>query len=238
MTRNWEQETKERVAKIKQILTQSGAGGVVFGASGGKDSALVGILCKMASDNTLGVIMPCDSALNYTTDKEHALMLGKQYGIEHVVVDLTSTKNTLKAAIGGGFANQSEINIAPRLRMTALYAIAANRGALVAGTSNRSEIHMGYFTKWGDAACDFNPIKDLTKTEVQAFLAHLGAPKIIHTKPPSASLFDGQTDEADMGITYDEIDAFLLHGEKGESYHIIERYHEISHHKRNNVSSK
>jgi len=232
INRIWAKEAEQRVAQISEIMAQSGAKGIVFGASGGKDSALVGILCKMACENTIGIIMPCGSALNYATDKQHALLLGKQYGIEHIEVDLTFTKSTIKSAIGGDFSHQAEINIAPRLRMTTLYAIAANHGALVAGTSNRSEIYMGYFTKWGDAACDFNPIKDLTKTEVQAFLAHLGAPEAIYTKAPSASLFDGQTDEADMGITYDEIDEFLLMDKKSENYHIIEKYHNISHHKR------
>jgi len=232
INREWKKEAEQRVMQISQIVAEAGVKGIIFGASGGKDSALVGILCKMACENTIGVIMPCGSKLNYTTDRQHAFLLGEQYGIEHMEVDLTGTKNMLKSAIGSDFNHQAEINIAPRLRMTALYAIAANRGALVAGTSNRSEIHMGYFTKWGDAACDFNPIKDLTKTEVQEFLAYLEAPEAIYKKAPSASLFDGQTDEADMGITYDEIDEFLLTGKKGENYHIIERYHNISHHKR------
>jgi NAD+ synthase len=92
---------------------------------------------------------------------------------------------------------------------------------------------MGYFTKWGDGACDFNPVSDLTKTEIFEFLRHLKAPEIFYTKPPSAGLYEGQTDEADMGITYAELDHFLLTGEKGPNYHIIEKYHKTTQHKRN-----
>ena len=116
--------------------------------------------------------------------------------------------------------------------MTTLYAIGAEKGYLVAGTGNRSERYMGYFTKWGDGACDFNPIADLCATEVFDFLRYLGAPDHVVTKAPSAGLFEGQTDEKEMGVTYAEIDAYL----KGEPVSeqakaIIERYHKASLHK-------
>ncbi|MCL2282313.1 MAG: NAD(+) synthase, partial [Fibromonadales bacterium] len=125
------------------------------------------------------------------------------------------------------------VNIAPRLRMTTLYAIAANENRLVAGTGNLSEIYMGYFTKWGDGAFDFNPISDLTVTEVYEFLHFLNAPDFIISKAPSAGLFDGQTDESEMGIAYSSIDEFLLNGTASErDIAIIERFHKASEHKR------
>ena len=127
---------------------------------------------------------------------------------------------------------QALSNIAPRLRMITLYAIGAAEGRLVAGTGNRSERYMGYFTKWGDGACDFNPIADLTVTEVYEFLEFLGAPENIIKKAPSAGLFEGQTDEAEMGVTYAAIDSLLLTGKVGEEdKKIIDRYHSRSAHK-------
>ena len=102
-------------------------------------------------------------------------------------------------------------NINPRLRMTTLYAYAYKHGYLVAGTGNRSEAMMGYFTKWGDGAYDFNPISDLTVTEVYELLRYLKAPSEIIDKAPSAGLYEGQTDEQEMGISYAEIDDYLLY---------------------------
>ncbi|MCL2575394.1 MAG: NAD(+) synthase [Defluviitaleaceae bacterium] len=229
---DFEMETIMRVTQIQDFLLKAGAKGIVFGASGGKDSALVGILCRMAHRNTLGVIMPCSSSLNYTKDRDDAILVAEQFGIKHIEVDLTPTKSSLVSAIGMELSQQADINIAPRLRMATLYAIAANRGSVVAGTSNRSEIYMGYFTKWGDGASDFNPIFDLTATEVHAFLEYLEVDERIYKKAPSASLFEGQTDEADMGISYTEIDEFLLTSTMGDNYHIIEKYHNASRHKR------
>ncbi|MCL2856012.1 MAG: NAD(+) synthase [Defluviitaleaceae bacterium] len=232
--KNWDGEIALRVAGIRQALAEAGAGGIVFGSSGGKDSALVGILAKMATDDVLGVMMPCGSINNYNQDMEDAKLLASTYKIPHIVVDLTKTKQTLLDNLGGNakITQAADININPRLRMTTLYTIAASRNYLVAGTGNRSEIYMGYFTKWGDGAFDLNPIQDLTKTEIFAFLQYLGAPAVFYTKPPSAGLFEGQTDEMDMGITYDELDTFLLTGEKGANYHKIEKAHKATAHKR------
>jgi len=234
INRDWESEITKRVAKIKEALADARADGIVFGSSGGKDSALVGILCKMATDNVLGVIMPCGSASNFGQDMEDAGLLGETYNIDHIVIDLTEVKHLLAQGIMAHVpvTQPASININPRLRMTTLYTIAQSRNYLVAGTGNRSEIHMGYFTKWGDGAFDFNPIQDLTKTEIFAFLEYLGAPAVFYTKPPSAGLFEGQTDEDDMGLTYDELDTYLLTGEKGKNHHKIEKAHRATAHKR------
>lgn len=235
MKRNYAQETESRVAWIKSVMAEAGAKGLVFGASGGKDAALTGILCKMACDNTLGIIMPCESTRNYGEDRADALLLAQTFGIEHIEISLTSTKKELLAAIGQPLGRTSSINIAPRLRMATLYAVGAERGALVVGTGNRSEAHMGYFTKWGDGVYDLNPIADLTVTEIFEFLKHLGVPPVFYTKAPSAGLFEGQTDEEEMGVTYTEIDNFLLNGEIGPNFDKIRRFHEISEHKRRPV---
>ena len=135
---------------------------------------------------------------------EDAKNIAKQYAIETRVVDLTAVKETeiesLKESVN---LNEAALaNMAPRLRMITLYAIAASENRLVAGTGNRSEAYVGYFTKWGDGAHDFNPIADLTVTEIYEFLRYLKAQEYIINKVPSAALFDGQTDEAEMGITY------------------------------------
>ncbi|MCL2353553.1 MAG: NAD(+) synthase [Defluviitaleaceae bacterium] len=231
MNRDFAEETKQRVAWIKKNLIDAGVNTIVFGASGGKDSALVGALCKMACDDTLGVMMPCGPVENFAKDKEDALLFFQHFDIEYLEVDLTHTKGALVRSLNEELKKDACININPRLRMAALYALGANRGALVAGTSNKSERYMGYFTKWGDGAFDFNPIADLTATEVAAFLKHLKVPEVLYTKAPSAGLYAGQTDEEEMGIAYKEIDDFLLYGKKGDNYHIIERYHNRSKHK-------
>jgi len=236
MLRDYKREAEDRVAWIKQILADAGCAAIVFGSSGGKDSVLVGALCKMACENTLGIIMPCESVRNFEEDTEDALLFARHFDIEHITVDLTAAKREMAAALPMELSQQASTNINPRLRMATLYAAAATRGALVAGTSNRSETHMGYFTKWGDAGCDFNPIADLTVTEIYEFLQHLGAPECFWTKAPSAGLFPGQTDEAEMGVTYAEIDKYLLTGEKGLNFDKIERAHKITEHKRVGVA--
>ena len=117
--------------------------------------------------------------------------------------------------------------------MTTLYTYAAANSMLVAGTGNRSERYMGYFTKWGDGGFDFNPISDLTVGEVYEFLEFLGAPRSIIEKAPSAGLFEGQTDEKEMGVTYAAVDKYILTGEADEKDRkIIERYYNVSRHKR------
>jgi NAD+ synthase len=233
--RDYAHETGNRVTFIQGVLQSAGASGIVYGNSGGKDCTLVGILCKMACEDTLGLIMPCGSKRNYGEDRADAEAAAKQFGIDARVVDLSCAKEALAGTVGKHtrLSGAALANIAPRLRMAALYAVAASENRLVAGTGNRSEGHMGYFTKWGDAACDFNPIADLTVTEVYEFLRHLGAPGHIIGKAPSAGLFDGQTDEGEMGIAYSAIDAFLLTGRADEGDRaIIDRFHKMSEHKR------
>ena len=237
--RDYKVEFEKRVEFIKSVLAESGAKGIVYGNSGGKDSALVGILCKAACDNTVGIILPCTSRRNYDEDTADAKEVAARYNIEIRTVDLTPIKEAeLKALDGVATLNAAALaNIAPRLRMLTLYAIAAAENRLVAGTGNRSEAYVGYFTKWGDGAHDFNPIADLTVTEIYDFLRYLDAPKCVIEKAPSAALFDGQTDETEMGVTYAELDAYLSGGDiPANQKQTIERMHRISQHKRKGIA--
>ncbi len=235
--RDYKNELEERVSYVKKILAESHADGIIFGNSGGKDSALTGIICKKACDNTVGILMPCESKRNFGIDLEDGKALAEQFGIKSRTVDLTAAKKAVVEAASGA-ANLTDAaiaNIAPRLRMTTLYAIGASENRLVAGTGNKSEYYMGYFTKWGDGACDFNPIRDLTATEILEFLTWLGAPESIIRKAPSAGLFEGQTDEQEMGVTYRAIDEYLASGSASEKDKaVIERFHARSEHKRRN----
>lgn len=233
--RNYKEEFEKRVLFIKSILEKSGAKGIVFGNSGGKDSALVGILCKAACEDTVGVIMPCSTKRNYNEDAEDAVAVARQYGIETRTVDLSSVKEAEISVLKDVIAlnGNALVNIAPRLRMITLYAVAASEGRLVAGTGNRSEAYVGYFTKWGDGAYDFNPIADLTVTEVYEFLRYLNAPSRIIEKSPSAALFDGQTDEGEMGVTYAELDSYINGNEIDASKKAkVDKLHSQSEHKR------
>lgn len=232
--RNYKEELEKRIEFVRGMIRESGVTGIIYGNSGGKDSALAGIICKMACDNTLGVIMPCQSKRNYEEDTVDAFEVAKQFNIEVIIVDLTSVKNEFEKTLSGLDMNAKALtNVNPRLRMTALYAIAQSKDMLVCGTGNKSEIHMGYFTKWGDGAFDFNPIGDLTVGEIYEFLEFLNAPRSIMEKAPSAGLFEGQTDEQEMGITYKEIDNYILNGvATPEGLKTIERFHNASHHKR------
>lgn len=234
--RDYARETEERVAFIRDVMARAHAKALVFANSGGKDCALVGILCKMACEDTLSIMMPCHSKRNYGEDMADAVALCERFQIAHITVDLTATREAMLSAIGLSQAVTTEAasNIAPRLRMTVDYAVAQSRGALVAGTGNRSETYVGYFTKWGDGAYDFNPIYDLTVTEVYEFLDYLGAPENIRRKAPSAGLFEGQTDEGQLGVTYRQIDDVILTGTTDDpaAQEKIERYHRATDHKR------
>ena len=236
--RNYKIEFEKRVAFIQSVLCESGAKGIVFGNSGGKDSALVGILCKAACENTVGIILPCASKRNYDRDTADANEVAQKYNIETRSVDLTPVKEAEIEAIKKATTlnDAANLNMAPRIRMMTLYAIAASESRLVAGTGNRSELYVGYFTKWGDGSCDFNPIADLTVTEIYEFLRYLEAPKAVINKTPSAALFDGQTDETEMGISYAELDSFLFGKDIAkDKKEIIEKLHKSSEHKRKGI---
>ncbi|MBE6038066.1 MAG: NAD(+) synthase [Anaerofustis stercorihominis] len=236
MLRDYEKELQLRVEYIREMLKNANSKGIVFGNSGGKDSALVGILCKKACENTTGIIMPCQSRRNYEEDTVDAMEVADKFGIKTLTVDITNAKEAISSELSKvtELSQMASANINPRLRMITLYAYAHANNLLVAGTGNRSETYVGYFTKWGDGGFDFNPIRDLTVTEVYEFLEYLDAPLCVRTKAPSAALFDGQTDEKEMGMTYAQIDEYLFNGPDNlpkEIVEKIERMHRNSQHK-------
>jgi NAD+ synthase len=236
-----EQKIEKLVNWLQTKVNEAGLNGAIVGISGGIDSAVVTHLIKRAfPNNSLGLIMPCKSNPN---DQKDALKVVESSGIDHLLVDLTSTHETLFKEIEGKLSNQSllnesksklgDANMRARLRMTTLYAVANNFGYLVVGTDNAAEWHTGYFTKYGDGGVDLVPLVHFTKGEVRELALSLGVPSDIITKAPSAGLWEGQTDENEMGTTYDMIDKYL----KGEEVpdqdrQIIEKLHNHSHHKR------
>ena len=232
---DYEEEIKKRTAFIRKNLRASGMSKIVFANSGGKDCALTGVLCKRACDDTLGLILPCGSKRNYAEDKRDAERFAARFDIESRMIDLTPARDALinELTKTTGLNDPALINIAPRLRMAALYAVSAAESRMVAGTGNLSESFMGYFTKWGDGAYDFNPIGDLTVTEIYDFLRYLGVPEDIINKPPSGGLYDGQTDEGELGVSYKNIDRYIKTGiGNDEEIKIMERFHKTSAHKR------
>lgn len=230
---------------MRKRVEEAGAAGIAVGLSGGIDSAVVAGLAKEAfPTNVLGVIMPCHSL---PEDRADALMLAEAFAIPTITVDLGPVWDLLLNAIeasakGVDGAARSEdpgriglarANVKPRLRMTTLYYLAGLRNYLVAGTGNRVELNIGYFTKHGDGGVDLLPIGNLVKSEVQALARELGVPEAIISRAPSAGLWEGQTDEAEMGLTYDALDRYFLTGEgPKEVVEKIRRMEAASAHKR------
>lgn len=217
---------------IRERVGEAHCDGVVFGMSGGIDSAVIGALCKRAFPETsLGVIMPCKSS---PEDEEHARLIASEIELALEKVDLTETYNALLASIGGEPSELAASNVKPRLRMTTLYYYAQKHNYLVVGSSNKSEITVGYFTKHGDSGVDILPIADFVKRDVFELAKHLGINRKIIEKSPSAGLWEGQTDEAEMGFSYSDLDSYIESGnisdEKIQSK--IERMNRTSEHKR------
>lgn len=204
---------------IKIKVRQAGAKGCVVGLSGGIDSAVVALLCKRAfPQNTLGVFMPCHSL-------EQDLAIGQKFAkrskLKTKLVDLTPVFDQLFLNIEGKeYINQKDLacaNIKPRLRMATLYYMANKHNYLVIGTGNKSELTMGYFTKYGDGGVDLLPLGNLLKTQVRKLAKELNVLQEIIDRPPSAGLWHGQTDEGEMGITYSELDRIIAKDLKGIS---------------------
>ncbi|MCE5200643.1 MAG: NAD+ synthase [Armatimonadota bacterium] len=198
---------------IQNQVREANARGVVVGMSGGIDSSVVAALAKMAcGDNVLGMIMPCHSN---PTSAEDAKLVARKFGIKTHFADLTATFDTLVPRIPHveGF---ELTNVRPRLRMTALYCAAQALNYLVIGTSNRTEVATGYFTKWGDGASDLLPLASFYKHQVYDLARELDMPEEIMLKAPTADLWEGQTDENELGITYDELDTILQALDSGE----------------------
>lgn len=201
------------VSWLQERVKTAGLEGAVVGLSGGIDSAVTARLCQLAfGENLLTVIMPCYSSSN---DREDALKIANKFQMQVVENDLSDIYDHLldelkSTGIKGG--KLAEANIKPRLRMTSLYYYAQVKNYLVIGTDNWSELKIGYFTKHGDGGIDLAPLGSLVKHEVKELARVLDIPAEIIEKKPSAGLWDGQTDESEMGFSYEDLDQYILSG--------------------------
>jgi NAD+ synthase len=196
--------------------------GVVLGMSGGVDCSVTARLCQLAGVDTHMVLMPYGDDMKSTGSYNHSMELIEKFGFPHHVFDIQPAVDALAIPDDSSYSETdgtnhalSLANLRPRVRMTYLYQLAQRNSYFVIGTGNLAERTVGYFTKWGDGACDLNPLAMLIKQEVYALARYLEIPSCIISKKPSAGLWDGQTDEDELGMTYAQIDAYIIHGTSG-----------------------
>jgi NAD+ synthase len=194
---------------IHTQVTDSGAAGVVVGLSGGIDSAVVTKLCvdALGAEKVLNIFLPSPTTPKH--DLEDVRQMSKAWGTTLLVYDIGQLLEVYHKMMPGSEGKEVSGNLMARVRMTMLYAHANLEGRLVMGTGNKSELLMGYFTKYGDGGADLLPIGDLYKTEVRELARLIGVPERVIEKEPSAGLWEGQTDESEMGIAYDDLDLVL-----------------------------
>ena len=221
---------------IRSKVLAAGRKGVVVGMSGGLDSSMVAVLCYHAfPQSTLGVILPCYSN---EEDEKHALSVAHKFSIPTETIILNDVFDTLLQILPDNSSDSitsrlANSNLKVRLRMLILYYLANKLKYLVVGASNKSELSVGYFTKYGDGGVDIMPLGNLVKGQVKELASFLGIPQPIINKPPSAGLWDGQTDEGELGFSYEELDCYLVTGEaSGEFKKKIETMIVTSDHKR------
>src|SRR5262245_22568275 len=214
----------ERIAGwMRRQLAGAGARGFVVGLSGGVDSAVVARLAQLASPgNVLAAILPCHSD---PADERDAALVARHFSLTTVMIDLANPSDAEVRASQAAFGTLPQqmrvtppadplrgrvplANIKPRLRMTTLYFLANTLNYLVAGTGNRSELAIGYFTKYGDGGSDLLPIGHLVKSDVRTMARELNVPQRIIDKTPSAGLWLGQSDEEEMGFSYAELERY------------------------------
>ena len=223
---------------LKNYLPNNHQDCYVLGISGGVDSSLVAALAKKAvgKDKLFCYAMPIDSLVD---DENDAVRLAKHLDLNYEVVDLTKPYHEMVKiyeSTGVKLDLSTKGNLKARIRMATLYAFAQNKRGLVLGTDNMDERYTGYYTKYGDGGVDLLPIAHLLKREVVEACLLLGLPEDLARRTPSAGLYQGQTDESEMGITYNDLDDYLLGKEiSEEAKNKIERLHRISAHKRNPI---
>lgn len=220
-------------AKVKE----AGASGLVLGVSGGVDSAVAAVLAQKAFPNDcMALLLPCESSIS---DRMDSQALVEKFSIRYRVIDLDNPYQLLSTQLesylkfDGAKGRLLRGNIKSRLRMMALYYSAQARNYLVLGTSNKSEISVGYATKYGDSGVDIQILGDLLKRDVYELARYLEVPQSIIDKPPSGGLWCGQTDEAELGFTYEQLDNFLSAGTaEPDTLQMIETRINSSRHKR------
>ncbi len=193
---------------IREEITRTGFSRAVVGVSGGIDSATTVTLCARAlgPENVLAVRMPYRTSSPSSLEDAQAVI--DMLGIRHETVDITPMVEPF-FEVTPDMDKKRRGNVMARERMIVLYDRSAAFGGLVVGTGNKTELLLGYTTLFGDSACAINPLGDLYKCQVRQLAAYLGVPKRIIEKPPSADLWVGQTDEGELGFTYDEADQIL-----------------------------
>jgi NAD+ synthase len=237
---------------MRARVAAAGSRGIVVGLSGGIDSAVVVGLAAMAMPgNVVGVMLPCHSD---PQDEADAQLAADHFDVPAIGIDLAPAYDRLLLDLRSAIAHLPDTvrpvlvhddidpkarvpvaNVKPRLRMTSLYFVANSLDYLVAGTGNRSELTIGYFTKYGDGGVDMLPIGRLLKSEVRAMAKAMNIPQPIIDKPPSAGLWEGQTDESEMGFRYADLEQYLNDGPNAVSPALglrIERLQRASDHKR------
>lgn len=236
-----EYKIEKTVEWLREMVRESKSRGLLVGISGGIDSAVVGALIHRAlPEDSLGVILPIRNSMK---DLEDAKATVEKIGLPSLTIDLTRSQERImqdvcselkeKALYKEAYHRMTDANLRARLRMSTLYAVANNLGYLVVGTDNAAEIHTGYFTKYGDGGVDLLPLCHLLKREVYEWARYFDLPSSVIEKAPSAGLWEGQTDEEEMGTSYSCIDDFLSGKEiSSKDAEIIEALHRRSRHKR------
>ncbi|MFH1663582.1 MAG: NAD+ synthase [archaeon] len=209
-----EEKYKKLVEKTKKFFEKQRFQKAVLGLSGGIDSSLTAKIVSEAigKENVFGLIMP--EKTNSPESAEYAKELAEKLGIKAIEVDINDFFKPFFKLLPWEQNRTSKTNLKPRIRMTVLYNYANKHNAIVVGTSNKTELMLGYFTKFGDGASDFLPIGNLFKTEVIEISKTIGIPEKIIQRKPSAELEEDQTDEKDLGLSYKEIDEILREMEK------------------------
>ena len=229
---NVEKVTNDMIEWVRGWFEKNGAGcNAVIGISGGKDSSVTAAVCcaALGKDRVIGVMMP--NGVQPDIDYSHKLI--EHLGIRSYTVNIKECYDAIsrevRDALGTELSRQTVINIAPRIRMTALYALSQSMNGRVANTCNLSEDWVGYSTRWGDSVGDFSPLAKLTVQEVLEVGRYLGLPDFIVDKAPSDGL-TGLTDEDNLGFTYATLDRYIRTGvcEPIEKKEIIDRKHELN----------
>lgn len=242
---------------MKNFIERTNAKGIVLGISGGVDSAVIAHLAKEAGIPTIGVWMDINSS---NSSKRNALRVFEDSQIGRKMINLTPVWENMLETLNNEIVyknlddynkrillfgkNNDNIftdekkylisiaNVKSRLRMTTLYQVAQQHEMLVSGTSNAVELYLGYFTKWGDGAADFSPISNLMKSEVYLLAKELGVNERIINAAPSADLWEGQTDEEHIGVSYDDVEKYINGEDIPKNYvKIIEKMHKLAQHK-------